>query len=769
MMNQKKTKKELYFYESLIIIAYLGLGFVPNLNAIDRIAPQWLGMAILNIVSSIYLIKNYKSFSPIINGYLKSLITILYGLFILWAGISFFYALNGIEVLVNLSRHFNIFFMLTIMTIVIHRIKNKEIFFSTIITIILGVESIAIINDAIEMLNSSGEIVSGLLKGVTANRNIAAFSIALKIPFVLYLIASLKSIKIKGLLSAILALAIFDILIIQSRASYLALGLIVIAFLFQGFYFFEESKAKKIKLFSFLAFPLLLAILVNQTYFASKGADALSRASTITFSTNDGSVNQRLRYYEDVLTHITSNPILGVGLGNWKFKSIDYDKKDIFGYTVPYHAHSDFIQLGAELGIIGFFLYLTIFLIVFIRGFKIIFSKNNRSKEILFSWFLLTSFGVYFIDANLNFPIARPQVLIIWAFIVAVISINYNSLTSNIIPIKYSSRGKYFMIILSLIALVSLFISNKVHESLKNQMYLLRDFNTAQYKTSLSDVIAMDLSIPNVTVTTIPMVDIKARYLINAKKYNEALKLLNKDKNANPFLYYKESLMSTAHEKAGNIDSAYYYAKKAYKGLPNNEVHVAKFLNFAMAKKDLEAIKFAASNLMETHSKTNWQNILTAYVDLVGHGDKKLISLTEKAVKLFPYETNIIILKKLANVSAENISKAQQIEVSALSNFNEKNYKQAVKLYIEASNYNPMEYSYLENAATSFFLLEDFGNAILYSGKVIENLNPGTGKSEYIHGVAKLSVGDNQGCDYISKSMSFGFDGAKKTYDENCR
>ena len=94
--------------------------------------------------------------------------------------------------------------------------------------------------------------------------------------------------------------------------------------------------------------------------------------------------------------------------------------------------------------------------------------------------------------------------------------------------------------------------------------------------------------------------------------------------------------MSTAHEKAGKNDSAYYYAKKAYKGLPNNEVHVAKFLNFAMAKKDLEAIKFAASNLLETHSKTNWQNILTAYVDLVGHGDEKLISLTKKAVKLFP-------------------------------------------------------------------------------------------------------------------------------------
>ena len=56
------------------------------------------------------------------------------------------------------------------------------------------------------------------------------------------------------------------------------------------------------------------------------------------------------------------NPIFGVGFGNWKFKSIDYDKKNMVGYTVPYHAHSDFIQLGAELGILGFLLYSGFFL-----------------------------------------------------------------------------------------------------------------------------------------------------------------------------------------------------------------------------------------------------------------------------------------------------------------------------------------------------------------------------------------------------------------------
>ena len=141
---------------------------------------------------------------------------------------------------------------------------------------------------------------------------------------------------------------------------------------------------------------------VNQTFTANKGADALSRAATISLSTNDGSVNQRLRYYEDVLTHLTSNPFFGTGLGNWKLKSIDYDSKDINGYVVPYHAHSDFIQLGAELGFIGFFLYLFIFIIAIYYVFNILFRSNLDNDNKTFSMILLISLGVYLIILFLN-------------------------------------------------------------------------------------------------------------------------------------------------------------------------------------------------------------------------------------------------------------------------------------------------------------------------------------------------------------------------------
>ena len=70
----------------------------------------------------------------------------------------------------------------------VYNLKSKRTFISFVITAILSIEIYAVLNEAIQMVNTSGIISSGVLKGVTANRNITAFSIAIKIPFVLFLI-----------------------------------------------------------------------------------------------------------------------------------------------------------------------------------------------------------------------------------------------------------------------------------------------------------------------------------------------------------------------------------------------------------------------------------------------------------------------------------------------------------------------------------------------------------------------------------------------------
>ena len=43
------------FVPSLMIIAFLLVGFIPNLEAVDKIAPQWLYLSILNLLCGLYL------------------------------------------------------------------------------------------------------------------------------------------------------------------------------------------------------------------------------------------------------------------------------------------------------------------------------------------------------------------------------------------------------------------------------------------------------------------------------------------------------------------------------------------------------------------------------------------------------------------------------------------------------------------------------------------------------------------------------------------
>ena len=71
---------------------------------------------------------------------------------------------------------------------------------------------------------------------------------------------------------------------------------------------------------------------------------------------------------------------------------------------------------------------------------------------------------------------------------------------------------------------------------------LLRDFNSNNFSVPLNEIDHFTPELPNITVTTIPMKSIKARYYFNAKKYDKAISLLNEGIPANPYLFFSENL-----------------------------------------------------------------------------------------------------------------------------------------------------------------------------------------------------------------------------------
>ena len=169
------------FVPSLLIICFLLVGFIPNWEAVDKIAPQWLYLSIINMMCGLYLFTRRKSFQEPIVAVLSSYLSLSYMGFVLWAALSYFYAINPTEVLVNIARHFNTLFMFLHLGIFIYNIKDKNRLLSLAIMAILSIEVYAVLEQALEMVKAGG-IQPGNLKGVTANRNITAFSIAIKIP-----------------------------------------------------------------------------------------------------------------------------------------------------------------------------------------------------------------------------------------------------------------------------------------------------------------------------------------------------------------------------------------------------------------------------------------------------------------------------------------------------------------------------------------------------------------------------------------------------------
>ena len=367
----------------------------------DRIIPQFLFLSLLNTVSFFYLLRNNKLLISI-NSAIKERIIKLYSLFILVCFISIFFADNFSESVITFSQYFTyLLSFIAIYTIskLIGKTFLKLFIFLSIIA--LFIESSSILYNAVDRVLIKGETFERdnfLLRTFTGNINIAANSIVSKI-MLLYLVIYTYKDRIITYLSYILLFISFSALyILLTRSAFLSLG--VLTFIIVIFNY------KKIITHSIplLAILLIGYFFVNLTFNSQNPDEISSRISSIALTTEDDSINERLGYYSDAVKSIIEFPLFGIGIGNWKIKSIEYAGVDVNGYTVPYHTHNDFLQISAEIGVIGGIIYLMIYLIPI---YQVLIKLKNRVLDNLNLVYLLIIASI-FIDSMLNFPIARP-------------------------------------------------------------------------------------------------------------------------------------------------------------------------------------------------------------------------------------------------------------------------------------------------------------------------------------------------------------------------
>ncbi|MBL7196797.1 MAG: O-antigen ligase family protein [Candidatus Omnitrophica bacterium] len=173
----------------------------------------------------------------------------------------------------------------------------------------------------------------------------------------------------------------FALLLTQSLGALLSifLGLII--------YFYLVDKLNKRK----VVFFFLGLIIIIGAIFIMRTATQKQHIQPI-FSTI-----MRLNYWKDTLKIIKASPLTGVGLGNFNLAQSRY-------------AHNSYLQIWAEMGILGIISFIWLISSVFKSVFNSIKTSPHKKQIIV----LVTSAVIFLIHNLIDFSLFLPEVALIW-------------------------------------------------------------------------------------------------------------------------------------------------------------------------------------------------------------------------------------------------------------------------------------------------------------------------------------------------------------------
>ena len=239
--------------------------------------------------------------------------------------------------------------------------------------------------------------------------------LTMKSPVIIYFLLKYQKNRLKvWLLSLVLLMVVISIFILLSRGAFIAFAISTFLLIL---YFFIKSINRKFFIPAIYLAVIVVGYFISSSLINSADSNIINdRVSSINIDREDDSIDERLRFYSAAVKSISKNPILGIGIGNWKIETIRYDAKNLEGYRVANHAHNDFLQVTAESGFLALLFYLGFIIYPYIFYLK----KEIYKESNHVFYLILIMMSVYIIDSMLNFPISRPVSHIFLVFILIV-------------------------------------------------------------------------------------------------------------------------------------------------------------------------------------------------------------------------------------------------------------------------------------------------------------------------------------------------------------
>jgi O-antigen ligase len=433
------------------------------------------------------------------------------------------------------------------------------------------------------------------LRFAFGHRNQLAQFLVLLLPVFLNAIQLYKKRFHKIIFTGISILITIAVILLQARSAIVVL--IIVYPLFFSFYLYKKLRWNRVISKRIIFSISLLAVIAVVTTYLLGYFDFL-------FASSYGSGNERIVIWKNTLKMIQESPLTGVGTGDWKIEILNYPlrhTKAESGYTFYQRAHNEFLQIFAEIGIVGFLLLIAFF------GFAI---KKILSIENLTERFLKLAFVLGFIVImNLSFPLERIELIVLLFLVIGVRK------ERKVKPIKGNSIVQIYFLRLSCLILL-LFSSNYYNKELTYASYLRNG--------DISILKNMDRDFYSIDPTSLPIAWYIGNHYYDLKDYQNAVTLYKEAMLHNPNHVHLVNNLGGCYYAMNDVENSIKYFEQAKKLSPS----------FADVKMNLSALYFN-QNLVDS----SLNNLLSIPLDktpssfqyfAIAIAQKKLVQLTDK-------------------------------------------------------------------------------------------------------------------------------------------
>ena len=566
---------------TFLLIAY---GYVtvitPNWMAFDSNATKFYTFAILNlvVVALVFFIKEFRERTQVLFGFFTNKIGIAYSLIMVMALLSFSKAITTEEAILHFFKIFTAFSAAWMVSALVIYYKEGIVVLALAMTILLCYDFLVAMDGIKGVIKGTATDLA--IKGSYSNKNILASAIFIKIPFAVWLFYFRRENYLRLIGAVGLTLGTLAVFFMSTRTFYLATILTVVIFVIYGAidFFILKRRETGVKVLIHVGLVVIafgIFSFVQNYLYPQEVRQSTSFGARLAEVANQENQSNNLRKTAWVITAtdmIPNDPLLGVGIGNWKVRFLQYENSYSPHYIYMYKNHNDFLELTAEVGIFGGLAFLAIFLLAAFYFIKGTYKNKNSEQE---QWFFLPLFGLfaYSFDAFFNFPQDRPEIQALFGIYVgiavglAVLYFGKNSKERKLPTLAIGFIGAVAVVAMVLGVIVErmYFDSSKIQRMVKEEQQGVRS-----PKSPADYLIRNYPRIPNLTAVAEPVDVEKARYLIDEKKFDEARKILSSI-HYHPYDARPEYFMAVSYfmEPEKKLDSIYKYAHKARMIKPN--------------------------------------------------------------------------------------------------------------------------------------------------------------------------------------------------------